>query len=465
MKRNWSWKTTAALLSVMVGSSFFCRMILNALQEPLQAGMGLTDNQVALVQGTAMALPAVLGGVPVGLLVDRFNRARLLSVFCLLNLAGTLAMALSTSLSSLLVSRAIVGFSTAAVAIAVPSLLADLFPRSQRGRGSMIYGVSQVVGMAMAFAAGGVLVTTFHSADAWRLGILVMSCPLLAALLISFLLREQERMEIAEERPTLGKSCVELWSYRSVVVPLFSGVVAIGLADGATLVWVVPTLSRSFGMSAGYANSVMGIALVVGGLLGPVLGGLAADRCLNSGGAARAMALLASLGALSAALGMFALAPGPVFASICLTAFILVGSMMISVTLTLVTVLLPNELRGFCVSVLSVGQILLSFGLAPSLVSITAAQMGGLAGVGNALAIVCGTASVISGAAFLFGREHLQRQHAARENSNGRADVNPLRNRPGGRYTGQPVRMADQILARAEGDPVPLEDARVNRHS
>lgn len=449
----------------MVGSSFFCRMILNAFQEPLQAGMDLTDNQIALVQGTAMALPAVLGGVPVGLLVDRFNRARMLSVFCLLNLVGTLSMALSTGLFPLVVSRVIVGFSTGAVAIAAVSLFADLFPRSQRGRGSMIFGVSQVVGMAAAFAAGGVLVTTFHSADAWRLGILVMSCPLLAALLISFLLREQERMEIAEEQPTLGKSVLELWSFRSVVVPLFSGVIAIGLADGATLVWVVPTLSRSFGMSAGYANSVMGIALVVGGLLGPVLGGLAADRCLNSGGAARAMGLLALLGALSAALGMFALAPGPMIASTCLTAFILVGSMMVSVALTLVTVLLPNELRGFCVSVLSVGQILLSFGLAPSLVSITAANMPGLAGVGIALAIVCGTASMISAAAFLLGREHLKRQHAARENSNVCADINPLRNRPGGRHPGQPVRMADQVLARAEGDPIPLEDARVDRHS
>jgi len=186
-------------------------------------------------------------------------------------------------------------------------------------------------------------------------------------------------------------------------------VVAIGIADGATLVWVVPTLSRSFGMSTGDADTVMGIALVIGGLLGPVIGGFAADRCLNSGGAARAMLLLASLGALSGVLGLFALAPGAVFASICLTAFILVGSMMISVALTLVTVLLPNELRGFCVSVLSVGQILLSFGLAPSLVSITAAEIGGSASVGIALATVCGTASVISGAAFLFGREYLKR--------------------------------------------------------
>ncbi|ARR55074.1 MFS transporter [Rhizorhabdus wittichii DC-6] len=403
-------KMTAALLALIVGSSFFCRMALNSLQESLQTGMGLNDNQVALVQGTAMAIPAVLGGVPVGLLVDRFDRARLLTMFCLVNLIGTISTALSTDLVMLFASRAMVGFSTAAVAITAPSLLADLFPRSQRGRGSMIYGVSQVGGMAAAFAAGGALVAILHAPDMWRSGALVMSCPLLGVLLLSLLLREQERMEIAEQRPTLAGSAVELWNFRSVFAPLFCGVVAIGVADGATLVWVVPTLSRSFGMGAGYASGVMGMALVIGGLLGPILGGFAADRCLNSGGAARAMTLLASLAALSGALGLFALAPGGLSASICLTAFLLVGSMINSVSLTLITVLLPNELRGFCVAVLSVVLILFSFGLAPSLVSITAAGIGGPADVGIALAMVCGTASVVSGAAFLFGREHLKRR-------------------------------------------------------
>jgi len=408
-------KTTAAMLAMIVCSSFFCRLALNSVQEPLQATMSLDDNQVALVLGTAMALPAVLGGVPTGLLVDRFDRARLLTVFSLFNLVGTVSTALSANLSMLFVSRVLVGYSTAAVAITAPSLMADLFPRSQRGRGSMILGVSQILGMAAAFVAGGVLVTIFRTADAWRSGMLVMSCPLLAAFSFSLLLREQTRMEIAEERPSLARSGGELWNFRSVFVPLLGGVVAVSVADGAALVWVVPTLCRSFGASIGYANAVMGIALVIGGLLGPVLGGYAADRCLGSGGPARAMTLLASLAAVSGALGLFTFAPGPVSASICLTAFILAGSMIVSVALTLLTVLLPNELRGLSVAVLSVVQILFSFGFAPSLVSLTAADIGGPASVGIALAAVCGAASVVSGGAFLWGRDRLKRRPSQHE--------------------------------------------------
>ena len=413
-------KTTTALLAVIVCSSFFCRLALNSLQVPLQAGMHLNDNQIALVLGTAMAVPGVVGGIPVGLLVDRFNRARLLNLFCLLNFLGTLFTALSSNLPALFFSRAIVGFSTAAVAITVPSLLADLFPRSQRGRGSMVYGVSQVGGMAAAFATGGLFVALFGSPDMWRSGMVAMSIPLLGVLLLSLLLPEQKRMEIALKRPSLAKSGVELWNFRAVFAPLLIGVVAIGGADGAALVWGIPIFSRSFGVTAGYGNSVMGIALVIGGLLGPVLGGMGADRCLRSGGATRAMALLATLAILSGVTGLFPLAPGAVLASVSLTLFFLVGSMVISVALTLLTVLLPNELRGFSVSVMSVTEILISFGVAPSLVSITAAQIGGSSSVGIALAIISAIASLISGVVFFLGRGRLERRPPEFEPSDGR---------------------------------------------
>lgn len=402
-------KATLALLALIMGSSFFCRMALNSLQQSMQTGLSLTDNEVALVLGTAMALAGVIGGVPVGLLVDRFNRARLLSVFCFLNLVSSLSTAASSGIVMLFASRALVGFSTAAVAITVPSLLADLFPRSQRGRGSMLYGVSQVVGMSVAFAAGSLVVSFFPSAGMWRSGMFVMSAPLLLVFLLSLTLREQPRMEVGLDRLTLVRSGAELWSYRGVFLPLLCGVAAIGVADGATLVWVVPTLSRSFGMSAGYGNSVMGIALLVGGLLGPVVGGFLADKSLNTGGGARAMTVLAALAALSGVLGLFALAPGSLSASLCLTLFLLTGSMIIAVALTLITVLFPNELRGFCTSVLSTAQILLSFGLAPALVSSVAAQIGGPARIGVALAVTCSAASIVCAAAFFVGRRYLRR--------------------------------------------------------
>jgi MFS family permease len=403
--------TSLTLLAIILGSSFFCRMAPNSLQQAMQLGMGLDDNQVALVLGTAMAVPAVLGGIPVGLLADRYNRARMLSIFCLINILGTLATAFSTHLWMLVGARALVGFSTAAVSITVPSILADLFPPSRRGRGSMIYGVSQVVGMSAAFAAGGVLANIYAPSNMVRLGMLTMCVPLFLVFLLSVMLREQPRNEVAVDRPSLAASAAELWAYRGVFLPLLCGIAAIGVADGATLVWGVPTLSRSFNISIAYANSAMSIALFVGGLFGPVIGGFIADHSLK-GGPVRALMVLALLAAFSGALGMFAVAPGALFASICLTAFLLTGAMIVAISLTLITVLFPNELRGFCTSVLSTAQILLSFGLAPGLVSFVAQKGGGAMGIGPALATVCSAASLICAVAFGVGRYYLARQIA-----------------------------------------------------
>jgi MFS family permease len=406
---------TAAVLGLAVGTSFFCRMTLSALQEPLKAGLSLTDNQVSLVQGVAMALAAVLGVIPIGLLVDRVNRVRLLNIFFFLNFAGTVATALSAGFAELFFSRAVVGFSTAAVAVTALSLLADLFPRAQRGRGSMILGVGQTLGIAAAFAVGGALVVAFRSSDAWRSATLVMSCPLLAAFLLSLLLREQERMEVALERPTLARSVGELWSFRGVYAPLLAGLIVAAGAGGAVLVWGVPTLSRSFGVSTGRGDSVMGAALLASGLLGPLIGGFAADRCLSTGkgGSSRAMALLAALAVLSSSLGLFAVAPGFGLASVGLTGFLLAGAVITTVSLTLITALLPNEIRGFSLAVLSVAQILFDTGLAPSLVSTLGGRLGGPASVGVALASVCVAAGAIAGVAFLVGRAYLQRNPAA----------------------------------------------------
>lgn len=404
-------KTSLVLLAIILGSSFFCRMAPNSLQQSMQLGMGLDDNQVALVLGTAMAVPAVLGGIPIGLLADRFNRARMLRIFCALNILGTLATAFSTRLWMLVGARALVGLSTAAVAITIPSLLADLFPLSHRGRGSMIYGVAQVVGMSAAFAAGGVLANISTASSMWRAGMFAMSVPLFFVFLLSVTLREQPRHEVALDRPTLARSCAELWAYRGVFLPLLGGLAAIGVADGATLVWVVPTLSRSFGVSTAYANSGMSMALFVGGLFGPVIGGIVADRSLR-GGPVRALTALALLALLSGGLGMFALAPGALFAVVCLTAYLLTGGMIVAMELTLITVLFPNELRGFCTSVLSTAQILLSFGLAPGLVSFVAQKSGGAIGIGPALASVCAGASLVCAVAYGLGRHYLARQSA-----------------------------------------------------
>ena len=67
------WYVTFALLLAYT-FSFVDRQVLNLLVEPIQADLGLSDTQISLLQGLAFVFTYVALSVPIGRMVDRFNR-------------------------------------------------------------------------------------------------------------------------------------------------------------------------------------------------------------------------------------------------------------------------------------------------------------------------------------------------------------------------------------------------------
>jgi len=81
------------------------------------------------------------------------------------------------------------------------------------------------------------------------------------------------------------------------------------------------------------------------------------------------------------------------------------ASISVSVT-TLVTVVIPNELRGLCLALLFAASSLFGLGIAPVTVSELAGIMGAREGIGAALASVCVVTSGLGAAAFIFARRY-----------------------------------------------------------
>ena len=77
------------LLTVAAASAIYARTALGPLQETMRIALGLTDNQMAMLQGPALALPTIFAAIPLGLAIDRYSRARLLLVLTALNLFGS----------------------------------------------------------------------------------------------------------------------------------------------------------------------------------------------------------------------------------------------------------------------------------------------------------------------------------------------------------------------------------------
>lgn len=382
--------------------------VFSAVQEPAKAELGFSDWQMSLLNGLAVSLPLAALSIPIGLLVDRAVRVRLLVWTAIAWTAGTLLTAFADSMPLLFIARMLGGLGANISTTIAISLAADLSAPDRRGRSLLLLTIGKYAGTGLAFALGGGLLGLFAEIGGvagltgWRsihLVLGVASAVLTAALL---LLREPERQELREaaHQPILA-TFRELAAYRRFLIPLFLGQTSVLMADAAATVWAAPVLGRSFGLAPQDFAGWMGAVIFGGGILGALAGGFAADAGQKSGkrGGILRGAVLASLLALPAAL--FPLAPGvPGFAA-ALFLLLLGGTVTGLVTATALAVLLPNELRGLSVgSFIAIGG-LIAFGGAPTLVVAISTLLGGESHLDEALAIVGLAVSVISCAGFL----------------------------------------------------------------
>ncbi|TWB60559.1 MFS transporter [Nitrospirillum viridazoti] len=395
------------VLALAMLAGMVARTLLSPVQELAKADMGLSDNQMGLIQGMALALPVAVLAVPIGRLVDRTRRVTLLLALSALWISGTVLSGLAWDFASLFVGRMLVGLGAAGAVPAILSLTADLSTPERRGRAVMVMVIGQAAGMAAAFAGGGALVGTLAPVaglplglTAWRATMLLVALMMLAPTALLVWQAEPARQEGTtdarpEVPPRLGPALAELWRLRRLVAPLMAGMITVNMGDAAATVWAVPVLTRSFGLQPADFGGWMGVLLGLSGAGGTVLGGLVADWGHKRN--AKGGILWGALGgaALSVPAALFALAPGvPLFAL--LLALLMVAGAIVAVGVaSAITLLVPNHLRGLCLGLMSALGVFISLGLAPSIVSLLAQAFGGEEHLPLALALEGAVASLV----------------------------------------------------------------------
>jgi MFS family permease len=365
---------------------------------------------MALVQGPVIGIPVALAAIPLGLLIDRHSRARLLIVVIVLSLLGSLFTAFSSNFGLLLVTRCLAGLMGLSTVPVVYSLLADLYAPAQRGRATMVVCVGQLAGISAAFAMGGALLAmTGPGPDGWRRAMLWLTAPLVPVAVLMLALRDPPRMGVAIANPSARQLLHELRDYLTVIGPLAVGIIAIETGVGAMLIWGAPMFSRSFALPPERVGTIMAVATLVSGILGPIVGGTLADLCQRTGGPRRTVAVLSVLAILSAPAGLFAFVPGVAAASVLLVVALTIALAVAVMGMILFTIVIPNEVRGLCVSVLIATNLLFAFAVGPVSVSLLAGAFGGAAVIGKALSVVCVTTSVLAAATFAFGTRYFPR--------------------------------------------------------
>jgi len=399
------------LLAFAMAGAGYTRTAISPLQEAMRLALALSDNQMALLQGPVIGVPVALAAIPLGLLIDRTCRVRLLEVLLVLSVLGSLFTAFASRFLLLLLARGLAGVTGLGIVPVVFSIVADLYPPAQRGRAVTVALVGQVAGNSAAFAFGGALLAMSGSEpEGWRWSMLWLNALLVPILLLSLLLREPNRTGLVIANPTARQIWGELRHYRIVIVVIATAIVLVEIAIGAMLIWGAPMLSRNYGLPPETVGGTMAMGMLVSGILGPIVGGMLADLCQRTGGPRRTVSVLGGIALLSAPAGLFAFLPGVTGASILLVSVMTIMLVVVVMGMALFTIVIPNELRGLCMSALVAACILSGLAVAPLAVSLLSSAMGGLIMIGKALSIVCVAASVLAAVTFAMGRAYVPRE-------------------------------------------------------
>jgi MFS family permease len=176
------------------------------------------------------------------------------------------------------------------------------------------------------------------------------------------------------------------------------------------LVWAAPFLARTYHLSADHIGAIMGTVLLVGGLLGPALGGPLVDYCQRRGGPRQAITMMSVLAMLSVPVALFALVPSANGASIALTVFLVLGFAIAAAASAVTIIVFPSEVRGLNLGISTFVGSIFFVGVAPLAVSVTSNALGGEGMLGEALAIVCASMSLVNAACLFVGRRYFPRE-------------------------------------------------------
>ena len=404
------------ILSISIGTGFTMMQSFGIMAETAKRELSLSDAALGFIQGGSAAVPLVLFSIPIGILVDRTNRMRLMLFMSLAWTAGTFLTAVAPGPAALFVARMLTGIGTTGALTAVLSLSADLCRPEERGRAMLIPTVGKTVGTAAGFAIAGMLLGMFAAADAphwfgslgsWRGAQMTLGIASILLTLPLLLIPEPPRHEV-EAGPSAPFKVVmrELWQRRVFLIPLFIGQVTVVMADAAAGIWASPVLERNFHLQPASFGKWLGGIVLVTGLVGAVAGGLVADWGQKTGRRGGLLIGAVAAAAIGVPAALFPIMPNSIGFYALIGLLLFAGTITGLIASVALTTLLPNELRGLSIGAFIAFAGLIGFGLAPTLVAWVSQMLGGEQHLAPALAIVGVIVSMVSVAGFAVAMRH-----------------------------------------------------------
>ncbi|GAA0649966.1 MFS transporter [Brevundimonas lenta] len=358
-KTKWS---VIWLLTLTIFSALTVGGLMAPIQEAVKIDLGLSDFQLAMIVGSATAIPAAILSLPIAWLVDHHTRTRLLIILASFWAIGTIGTAFAQDFYGLFAAKLVSGIGAATAFPVLVSILADVCMPERRGRSMLLISIGAWAGVAAAFAIGGTLFgwleanpTAFiANMPPWREAHLLVGIAAAILVLPLFLIREPARHEVEQANPPLREALKAFWRRRAFLGWLYVGNFAGGFAEGAAALWLGSVLVRQYGQSPGEFGGWVGLVILGSGILGSIIGGFTADisQKLKIRGAILLPALIAT--ALSIPASAYPIMPNVTLFAWVLFALLLGGVIINLVNSAAIAVLLPNEERATSLAALAI---------------------------------------------------------------------------------------------------------------
>ena len=197
----YSWYALGVLVLIYV-LNFIDRQILSILANDIKADLGVEDDYLGFLYGTAFAVFYALFGIPLGKLADSWKRVRLMSLGLALWSTMTALSGFAKNATTLTVARIGVGVGEATASPSAYSLISDWFPARLRATALAIYSSGLYIGGGISLLIGGLIVENWNAAYpdggplglvGWQAAFLSVGLPGLVLALWVLTLREPVR--------------------------------------------------------------------------------------------------------------------------------------------------------------------------------------------------------------------------------------------------------------------------------
>jgi predicted MFS family arabinose efflux permease len=252
------------------------RNIFSILLPPIKAQFGLSDSSLAVLHGLPFYLVYVLLGLPVAVLVDRSNRRNIIAAALLVFSAMIVFCGLAGSFLTLFIARMGVAVGESGCSAPSQSLISDICPPAERGRGMSVYAVGMNLGILFGMLLGG-WVSQYWG---WHVALIVAGGPgVIIALVIFFTMREPPRGRFEprqfQSTPRGFVPVLRIFAGRPACRHSVIAAILVNIAAAPFFNWTPSYLSRSFGLSSAQIGTVLALSFgLFGGISAFVYGSI-----------------------------------------------------------------------------------------------------------------------------------------------------------------------------------------------